>query len=242
MLAYQRRFYRPDLGRWLNRDPIEEEGGENLYAFCDNSPILYIDILGESFWGYFVDAAKTISGAFTIAAGVALGASVGWTGIGAAGAAVLIAIGADQFASGTRNLVNRARGKAVSNNTYVQVAYKYAAQKITGCTDSGLEQTLDTMYFSAEVLSACATGTISIRGSIAAVRSIGLARTAKRWTDVNGYLRMEFYMTASVSTVEAGGVVATETFSTTMSAMSFFSSPTNDVETIDIEKGAYDIK
>ena len=139
MLAYQRRFYRPDLGRWLNRDPIEEEGGENLYAFCDNSPILYIDILGESFWGYFVDAAKTISGAFTIAAGVALGASVGWTGIGAAGAAGLIAIGADQFASGTRNLVNRARGKDVSNNTYVQVAYKYAAQKITGCTDSGLE-------------------------------------------------------------------------------------------------------
>ena len=109
-----------------------------------------------------------------------------------------IAIGADQFASGTRNLVNRARGKAVSNNTYVQVAYKYAAQKIKGCTDSGLEQTLDTMYFSAEVLSACATGTISIRGSIAAVRSIGLERTAKRWTDVNGYLRMEFYMTASV--------------------------------------------
>ena len=153
-----------------------------------------------------------------------------------------IAIGADQFASGTRNLVNRARGKVVSNNTYVQVAYKYAAQKITGCTDSGLEQTLDTMYFSAEVLSACATGTISIRGSIAAVRSIGLERTAKRWADVNGYLRMEFYMTASVSTVEAGGVVATETFSTTMSAMSFFSSPTNDVETIDIEKGAYDIK
>ena len=152
-----------------------------------------------------------------------------------------IAIGAAQFASGTRNLVNRARGQVVSNNTYVQVAYKYAAQKITGCTDSRLEQTLDTMYFSAEVLSACATGTISIRGSIAAVRSIGLERTAKRWTDVNGYLRMEFYMTASVSTVEAGGVVATETFSTTMSAMSFFSSPTNDVETIDIEKGAYEI-
>ena len=31
MVGYQRRFYRPDLGRWLNRDPIEEEGGENLY-------------------------------------------------------------------------------------------------------------------------------------------------------------------------------------------------------------------
>ena len=29
MVGYKRRFYRPDLGRWLNRDPIEEEGGEN---------------------------------------------------------------------------------------------------------------------------------------------------------------------------------------------------------------------
>jgi len=42
MLAYQRRFYRPDFGRWLNRDPIEEEGGENLYVICQNAlPCLY---------------------------------------------------------------------------------------------------------------------------------------------------------------------------------------------------------
>ena len=41
MVGYKRRFYRPDLGRWLNRDPIEEDGGENLYAFCVNNPILY---------------------------------------------------------------------------------------------------------------------------------------------------------------------------------------------------------
>ena len=37
MLAYQRRFYSPGLGRWLNRDPIGVEGGENLYAFCGNN-------------------------------------------------------------------------------------------------------------------------------------------------------------------------------------------------------------
>ena len=48
LVAYQRRFYSPDLGRWLNRDPIEEDGGMNLYAFCANNPVRNIDPLGES--------------------------------------------------------------------------------------------------------------------------------------------------------------------------------------------------
>ena len=46
MVSYQRRFYRPDLGRWLNRDPIEEKGGENLYSFCKNNSIVKTDMLG----------------------------------------------------------------------------------------------------------------------------------------------------------------------------------------------------
>ena len=50
MVGYQRRFYRPDLGRWLNRDPIEEEGGENLYAFCVNNPISLFDKFGMDIW------------------------------------------------------------------------------------------------------------------------------------------------------------------------------------------------
>ena len=29
LIGYQKRFYRPDYGRWLNRDPIEEEGGDH---------------------------------------------------------------------------------------------------------------------------------------------------------------------------------------------------------------------
>jgi len=33
---YGMRFYLPDLHRWLTRDPIEEQGGLNLYAFCGN--------------------------------------------------------------------------------------------------------------------------------------------------------------------------------------------------------------
>lgn len=46
LISYLRRFYCPDHGRWLNRDPIEEDGGENLYAFCENSPLVYVDAFG----------------------------------------------------------------------------------------------------------------------------------------------------------------------------------------------------
>ncbi|MBN2448287.1 MAG: RHS repeat-associated core domain-containing protein, partial [Phycisphaerae bacterium] len=42
-----RRYYYPIVGRWLNRDPIGEDGGDNLYAFCVNSPGNAIDPLGH---------------------------------------------------------------------------------------------------------------------------------------------------------------------------------------------------
>ena len=42
-----RRFYSPELGRWLNRDPIEEEGGAHLYAHVVNAPTLRVDPLGR---------------------------------------------------------------------------------------------------------------------------------------------------------------------------------------------------
>src|SRR5690606_14252731 len=36
---YGYRWYEPNLQRWLNPDPIEEEGGINLYGFVYNNPI-----------------------------------------------------------------------------------------------------------------------------------------------------------------------------------------------------------
>ncbi len=32
--------------RWLNRDPMEEDGGNNLYAFCGNAALNGVDVLG----------------------------------------------------------------------------------------------------------------------------------------------------------------------------------------------------
>jgi RHS repeat-associated protein len=42
------RFYSAGMGRWLNRDPIEEQGGIGLYEFCANVPIRNVDPFGET--------------------------------------------------------------------------------------------------------------------------------------------------------------------------------------------------
>jgi RHS repeat-associated protein len=47
---YGYRWYAPNLQRWLNRDPLEEVGGINLYSFVNNSPIGSFDPFGESVW------------------------------------------------------------------------------------------------------------------------------------------------------------------------------------------------
>jgi RHS repeat-associated protein len=40
------RFYDPSLKRWINRDPIGEDGGENLYGYAQNHPTGKIDAFG----------------------------------------------------------------------------------------------------------------------------------------------------------------------------------------------------
>ena len=46
LVYYGFRFYSPDLGRWVNRDPIQERGGLNLYGMVSNDPVSRIDRLG----------------------------------------------------------------------------------------------------------------------------------------------------------------------------------------------------
>jgi RHS repeat-associated protein len=44
---YGHRYYHPHTGRWPNRDPIEENGGVNLYGFLLNDPCSFIDADGR---------------------------------------------------------------------------------------------------------------------------------------------------------------------------------------------------
>jgi RHS repeat-associated protein len=45
---YGYRFYNASTGRWLNRDPIGEDGGVNLFALVRNDPVGISDSLGLS--------------------------------------------------------------------------------------------------------------------------------------------------------------------------------------------------
>ncbi len=46
LIYYGHRYYDPRQGRFINRDPIEEEGGINLYGFVGNNTVNRVDYLG----------------------------------------------------------------------------------------------------------------------------------------------------------------------------------------------------
>ena len=81
---YQMRKYRPGIGRWLSRDPIEEEGGFHLYLFCSNNQVHNHDAIG--LWSGIDDLVFTVSGAVIgatsrIISDIVMGNDLSWQGI-----------------------------------------------------------------------------------------------------------------------------------------------------------------
>jgi RHS repeat-associated protein len=46
LIYYGYRYYSPELGRWLSRDPLGEDGSVNLYLFAYNNSLYFIDPFG----------------------------------------------------------------------------------------------------------------------------------------------------------------------------------------------------
>jgi RHS repeat-associated protein len=46
LVYYLYRYYEPSLQRWINRDPVSERGGINLYAYVANNPVDLVDPFG----------------------------------------------------------------------------------------------------------------------------------------------------------------------------------------------------
>ena len=53
LVSYTYRHYSPRLKKWINKDPIAEQGGVNLYQIVDNQPIENWDGFGEGIRSFF---------------------------------------------------------------------------------------------------------------------------------------------------------------------------------------------
>jgi RHS repeat-associated protein len=62
LVYYGFRFHSPELCRWITADPIHEDGGLNLYVFCFNNPVNFIDPWGEEagFGSYDLSALRAL--------------------------------------------------------------------------------------------------------------------------------------------------------------------------------------
>lgn len=47
LVYYGCRYYNPQMGRWIGRDPMAENGGHDLYGFCNNNAITKYDPSGK---------------------------------------------------------------------------------------------------------------------------------------------------------------------------------------------------
>jgi RHS repeat-associated protein len=143
LIYYGKRYYDARNGRFINRDPIEERGGMNLYGFCGNDGVNQWDYLGN-----FSLKKLFKSKVFQIAAVVALSAltygamstvaasMVGSGGLGLTGVSASIAAGAIQGAAA--GFVGGVAGAAMSGASLGQSLTAGAWGALSGAVAGGI--------------------------------------------------------------------------------------------------------
>ena len=108
LINFGRRYYIPELGRWLTPDPAGFTDADNLYQYALNNPFSHHDPYGESLGGYLFGVGEMALGlalvaGFTVAeigtcGGFTFGIGIATTGIG------LMAHGASIAAANSHDL------------------------------------------------------------------------------------------------------------------------------------------
>ena len=138
----QSRFYDPNTGRFLNADSQLnlKDGftGTNLFVYCGNNPIMFIDPTGHM-PEWLQGTLNFIGGVAETAIGVGLGITAGWTGFGAVAAAFLIADGAARATQGIAQIVNDIAGSTILPEEHIiKAAFQDVGYSIAGDTGADI--------------------------------------------------------------------------------------------------------
>jgi RHS repeat-associated protein len=100
---YRNRYYSPQLGRFVNEDPVGLAGGDlNLYSYAWDSPMNFVDPTGLDGWTRAGGVLQAIGGGVEAAAGFGFAAATSWTGAGLVGGGLVGLHGLDQLQAGLR--------------------------------------------------------------------------------------------------------------------------------------------
>lgn len=125
----QTRYYDPELGRFISADSIEyldpeTLGGLNLYAYCENNPVMGVDPEGTWNWGHFwkILAAVVIVVAVTALTVVTAGAAAAALGVSAT--AVMVTTAVCGVVGGVAEIVGQCVNNGIDNLNLWDVAFK----------------------------------------------------------------------------------------------------------------------
>jgi RHS repeat-associated protein len=131
----QSRYYNPDWDRFVNADAYGGKAGtllsHNMFGYALNNPVNMDDPSGH--FPKWATGLLTIAGGISaIIAGAALGATVAWTGIGAAAAGFLIVNGLGTFASGIAQVSNSIANTHLHEENILRTVSKTTGRVVGG--------------------------------------------------------------------------------------------------------------
>ena len=129
------RYYDPEVGRFINADGQISTGdisGTNLFAYCGNNPVNMSDSDGNM-PKWLSGVLTVVGGALQVKLGAALGATTGWTGIGAVAAGFLILNGTATITQGVGQIINSvAKSNVLREDNAIRTAVKDIGGAIGG--------------------------------------------------------------------------------------------------------------
>ena len=129
------RYYDPEVGRFINADGVINSTsvlGTNLFSYCLNNPVNMSDSDGNM-PKWLSGVLNVVGGALQVKLGAALGATTGWTGIGAVAAGFLILNGTATITQGVGQIINSvAKSNVLREDNIIRTAVKDIGGAIGG--------------------------------------------------------------------------------------------------------------